>query len=74
MSADSPSLDTRFDEFEGVLRKPPVFLLYLGLVSIAIGLATGLIGLLSASGATNLRQYSLGLTGYFLSEIGRAHV
>ena len=58
------------DDFYGSdapLKKPPKYLFYIGITSIALGFLLGIYGLKSAD--TNAKQFTFGLAGYIFTAV-----
>ena len=51
------------------VKKPPAILLYLGIVSVIVGLGIGVFGIVSISGSSSSQQYIFGAIGYILTAL-----
>lgn len=69
LSTDSLSLDQGFDGFDGTLRKPPMYLFYLGLTSVTIGILIGGYGIFIAGHASNSQELIIGIAGYLMTAL-----
>ena len=68
MKSDSFLTDDDFGDENPNPKKPPTYLLFVGLLSILVGLTVGIYGFqISKTGAVNSQQYALGGVGYLFT-------
>jgi hypothetical protein len=65
------SVDSNVDSFDAdyVLKKPPVILFVLGILSVLLGISAGLYGILTKENASNSQEYLVGFVGYLLCAV-----
>lgn len=69
MSTDSLASTPAFDVFDQAPQKPPTQLFYVTALSISIGFALGLFGILRHVGLSSSQEYFIGGVGYLLTAL-----